>query len=141
MIVLDTNVLSELMKPQGSKEVKAWVKAQPRHNLFITTITQAEVLYGIAILPVGTRRQLLQDTTQAMLREDFLDKILSFDSESAHYFAIIASHRRGQGKPISQFDAQIAAVCRTHQAILATRNINDFTDCQIELVNPWRSTQ
>jgi toxin FitB len=139
MIVLDTNVLSELMKPQGSQAVKAWVKAQPRNSLFITTITQAEILYGIAILPIGAKRQILQDSTQAMLREDFLDKILFFDSQSANYFAIIASHRRGQGKPICQFDAQIAAICRTHQATLATRNVDDFTDCQIEVINPWES--
>ena len=139
MIILDTNALSELMKPQGSSTVKAWVKAQSRNQLFITTITQAEILYGIAILPVGTRKQILQDTAHAMFREDFLDKILPFDQAAAEHFAILASDRREQGKPISQFDAQIAAICRTYQATLATRNANDFGGCHIKVINPWNS--
>lgn len=72
-----------------------------------------------------------------MFTEDFKEKILDFDTTSAYYYAIIASERRQEGKPISQFDAQIASICRTHKAILATRNVNDFINCQIEIVNPW----
>jgi toxin FitB len=139
MIILDTNVLSELMKLKGSATVKAWVKAQSRDNLFITTITQAEILYGIAILPEGAKKQLLYNTTQAMFTEDFAGKTLPFCQASAECFALVAAHRRSQGKPISQFDAQIAAICRTHQATIATRNVNDFTDCHISVTNPWES--
>jgi predicted nucleic acid-binding protein len=100
---------------------------------------EAEILYGIAILPAGAKRQLLHDTAQAMFTEDFASKILPFCQESAEQFAIVAAHRRNQGKPISQLDAQIAAICRTHQATIATRNVNDFTDCHISVTNPWDS--
>lgn len=110
---------------------------ESRSSLYITTITQAEILYGIAILPDGTRQQRLQNLAQAMFQEDFLNKILPFSQEAAQYFAIIASDRKGQGKPISQFDAQIAAICRSHQATLATRNTDDFADCGIDIINPW----
>ncbi|KPQ35353.1 MAG: toxin-antitoxin system VapC family toxin component [Phormidesmis priestleyi Ana] len=137
MIILDTNVLSELMNLQGSVTVKAWIKSQSRDSLFVTTITQAEVLYGIALLPEGNRRQRLFAAAQAMFKEDFADKIMPFCQKSAEQFAIVASHRRRQGNPISQFDAQIAAICHTHQATIATRNVKDFIDCHINLINPW----
>jgi toxin FitB len=139
MIVLDTNVLSELMKPQGSPIVKSWVRTQPRDLLFITTVTQAEILYGIAILPEGNRKQRLHEAAQTMFREDFQSKILPFISGAAEHFATIAADRRKQGNPISQFDAQIAAICRIHQATIATRNVDDFVNCQVEIINPWES--
>lgn len=135
--VLDTNVLSELMKPQGSRKVKNWVAIQPRENLFITTITQAEILYGIAILPNGKRSQALRETAQAMFIEEFVGKILAFEQISAVCFAEIAANRKKIGKPISQADAQIAAICLANGAAIATRNIDDFIDCQIMLINPW----
>ena len=137
MFILDTNVVSELMKPVVSAAVETWCASQSRDSLYITTITQAEILYGIAILPDGKRQQRLQNLAQAMFQEDFLNKILPFSQEAAQYFAIIASDRKGQGKPISQFDAQIAAICRSHQATLATRNTDDFADCGIDIINPW----
>jgi toxin FitB len=136
-IVLDTNVLSELMKPQGLRTVKNWVAMQPRENLFITSITQAEILYGIAILPDGKRSQTLRETAQAMFIEDFEGQILAFEERAAVCFAQIAAHRRQIGKPISQADAQIAAICLANNAGIATRNIDDFQDCQIAIVNPW----
>lgn len=137
MFILDTNVVSELMKPVVSVAVETWCASQSRSSLYISTITQAEILYGIAILPDGTRQQRLQNLAQAMFQEDFLNKILPFSQEAAQYFAIIASDRKGQGKPISQFDAQIAAICRSHKATLATRNTDDFADCGIDIINPW----
>lgn len=136
-IVLDTNVLSELMKPQGSIAVKNWVAAQPRADLFTTSITQAEILYGIGILPDGKRSQALKAAAQAMFREDFSGQILNFEATAAECFAEIAAHRRKTGKPISQMDAQIAAICLANNAKIATRNVDDFQDCQIEIVNPW----
>lgn len=126
------------MKPVVSVAVKTWCASQSRSSLYISTITQAEILYGIAILPDGTRQQRLQNLAQIMFQEDFLNKILSFSQEAAQYFAIIASDRKGQGKPISQFDAQIAAICRSHQATLVTRNTDDFADCGIDIINPWQ---
>lgn len=139
MLILDTNILSELMKPQGSTIVKAWVKKQLRNQLFITSITKAEILYGIAILPNGKRQQLLQEKAQAMFKQDFLNHILPFDEKASDYFALISRIRKEKGKPISQFDAQIAGICRSHQAILITRNVDDFLHCGVEIINPWDS--
>jgi predicted nucleic acid-binding protein len=136
-IILDTNVISELMNLQGSTIVKNWVATQPRKNLFITTITQAEILYGIAILPDGKRSQALKETAQAMFIEEFVDKILGFDEKAAICFAEIAANRKKIGKPISQADAQIAAICLANNAEIATRNVDDFIECQIQIINPW----
>ncbi|MGB3189595.1 MAG: type II toxin-antitoxin system VapC family toxin [Limnoraphis sp.] len=137
MIVLDTNVLSELMHPKGSSVVRQWVAAQPITNLFTTTITQAEILYGIALLPAGKRQTELSQAAQLMFAEDFSERILSFDQAAAIAFARIAAERRRIGKPISQADAQIASICSTHQATLATRNVSDFEGCGIAIINPW----
>lgn len=139
MIILDTNVVSELMNPQGSQTVKAWANLQPRERFFTTTITQAEILHGIAILPEGNRKQQLQTAAQIVFNQEFLNHILGFDSGSAEHFASISADRRRQGNPISQFDAQIAAICRTHQAAIATRNVDDFSDCGIAITNPWEA--
>lgn len=136
-IVLDTNVLSELMKPQGLITVKSWVGAQAREDLYITSITKAEILYGIAILPDGKRSRTLKATAEAMFSEDFAGKMLDFDSRAAGFFAEIAAHRKQIGKPLAQADGQIAAICLANNATLATRNVDDFLDCQIEIVNPW----
>ena len=137
MFILDTNVISELMNPQGSQTVKSWVNSQSRARLFTTTITQAEILYGIAILPEGDRKHRLQQAAHMVFNEEFLNQLLVFDSESAKNFARLSTDRRRQGNPISQFDAQIAAICRTHQAAIVTRNVDDFLNCQIEVINPW----
>jgi toxin FitB len=137
MLILDTNVLSELMNPQGSQTVKSWVNSQSRESLFTTTITKAEILYGIAILPEGNRKQRLQDAAHIVFNEEFLNQLLVFDSESAENFASLSTDRRRQGNPISQFDAQIAAICRTHRAAIVTRNVDDFLNCQVEIINPW----
>ena len=137
MLILDTNVISELMNPQGSQTVKSWVNSQLRERLFTTTITQAEILYGIAILPEGNRKQRLQDAAHIIFNEELVNQLLVFDSESAENFASLSTDRKKQGNPISQFDAQIAAICRTHQAAIVTRNVDDFLKCQIEIINPW----
>jgi predicted nucleic acid-binding protein len=137
MIVLDTNVLSELMKRKGSKVVRNWAAQQPLMSLFTTTITQAEILYGIAILPEGKRRNELTDAANLMFAEDFSRRVLPFDEAAAIAFATIAAQRRANGNPISQADAQIAAICYTRQATIATRNVSDFTGCGISIINPW----
>lgn len=139
MIVLDTNVLSELMNPKGSRVVYRWVANQSIMSLFTTTVTQAEVLYGIALLPNGQRRDALAQAAQQMFEEDFSRRILSFDSAAAAAFAQVAATRRQIGSPISQLDAQIAGICLSRGAQLATRNVSDFQECGIAMINPWNS--
>lgn len=137
MIVLDTNVLSELMKSQPDKSVMRWVGKHYAASLFITSMTQAEILYGLEILPAGKRRTALKVAATSMFEQDFFKRILPFDTNAAQLFATIAIQRRKMGLPISQIDAQIAAIVLSHNATLATRNTKDFKECGINLINPW----
>lgn len=137
MIILDTNVLSELMKSQPDKSVVLWFGKYQAPSLFITTLTQAEILYGLEILPAGKRRTALKKAANLMFELDFTGRILPFDTDAAQLFATIAAKRRKIGRPISQIDAQIAAIARCHNATLATRNVDDFRECGIDIVNPW----
>ncbi len=137
MIVLDTNVLSELMKASPSTNVLDWTASQPALSLFTTTITQAEILYGVRLLPTGRRREALADAVAGMFDEDFSGRVLSFDGPAAHAYAVIATERKQAGRPIAQFDAQIAAIARTRGAAIATRNISDFEACGVDIVDPW----
>lgn len=137
MILLDTNVFSELMRPTPSAKVVAWIEARPRSWLGITAITQAEILYGIELLPKGRRKSGLLAAAQTMFSEDLRDRVFPFNSDAAYAFAKISAARHRQGKPISQLDAQIAAIVQTLGAELATRNVTDFEGCEIKLLNPW----
>jgi predicted nucleic acid-binding protein len=137
VIVLDTNVLSEALRPVPEPLVLDWLSNQPRASLFITTVTRAEILYGFRILTDGKRRRRLWDAAMKILDEDFADQILSFDSEAADVFADIAASKRAAGKPISQFDAMIVAMARSRGASIATRNAKDFNDCGVDVINPW----
>jgi toxin FitB len=139
MIVLDTNVLSELMRPKPSTQVVAWVALQPAAELFTTAITEAEIFYGIELLAKGKRRDNLLAAAEEMFTEDFAGRILGFESEAARRFAEIAARRRALGRPISQADAQIAATTQAHGARLATGNGPDFADCNIVVIDPWRT--
>lgn len=138
MIVLDTNIVSELMRSQPDESVLRWIGTYRATNLFITALTQAEILYGLELLPEGKRRTDLKQAAQSMFDLDFARRILPFDSDSAQQFAIIAATRRAIGRPISQIDAQIAAIALSQNATLATRNVSDFKQCGIEIVNPWK---
>ena len=133
MIILDTNILSELMKLQPDKSVMPWFKKHQTTGLFTTTLTQAEILYGLEILPAGRRKNALKQAAKSMFELDFAVRILSFDTDAAKSFATIAAKRRTIGRPISQIDAQIAAIARSHHAILATRNTGDFEECNVAL--------
>jgi len=137
MIVLDTNVLSEALRPVPESSVLAWLADQPRASLFTTAVTRGEILYGIRLLSDGKRRQGLWDAANKIFDEDFAGHVLSFDSDAADMYAEIAASRRIEGKPISQFDAMIASMARSRGAFLATRNVKDFDNCGIEVVNPW----
>ena len=137
MILLDTNILSELMRPVPEPAVETWVGAQPAAGLFISAITEAELRYGLALLPDGQRRRRLLAQAEAMLAEDFAGRILPFDSAAAAAYAPIAAGWRLAGRPISQADAQIAAIAASRGAAIATRNVVDFDGCGIALLDPW----
>lgn len=137
MIVLDTNVLSELMRPAPSTRVVKWAAKQPARELFTTSITEAEIFYGIELLTKGKRRAALHAAAEAMFTDDFGGRVLGFDSIAARAFAIIAARRRSLGKPISHPDAQIAAIAQLYGAALATRDVADFEGCNIKVIDPW----
>lgn len=138
MIVLDTNVISEMLRPAPDARVSAWLAAQHGPEVYLTAICEAELKYGVAVLPEGRRRDALTNAVEAILAQEFAGRILAFDSAAAAAYAQIAAARRASGRPVSQFDAQIAAIARTHRAMLATRNTADFEGCGVELVDPWR---
>lgn len=137
MIILDTNVLSEMLAPAPSPVVERWLAAQSPASVFTTTVTKAEILYGIGILPEGKRKQALAAAIGAIFSEDFAGRVLPFDEAASDHYARLAAHRRHIGRPISQFDAQIAAIAASRGAELATRNVPDFEETGIKIVNPW----
>jgi toxin FitB len=139
MIVLDTNVLSELMRPEPHPGIIRWVAQFPSSSLFTTAVTQSELLYGLELMPEGKRRAILAAGAEEMFGRVLLGRILPFDSDAARLFAVVAAGRRKSGRPMSQPDGQIAAIARSHDATLATRNIRDFENCGIPVVNPWQS--
>jgi toxin FitB len=136
MIVLDTNVVSELMRPEPTPQVADWVRDRDRHELRTTAITLAEVRYGIARLPDGRRKQVLLAAADDIFRA-FEDQVLPVDVAAAEQSAVIAHNRERAGRPISGFDALIAAICRSRGAALATRNLSDFDGTGIEIIDPW----
>ena len=138
MIVLDTNILSELMRPKPTSRVTDWVASRPSVEFFTTTITRAEILYGLALLPAGKRREALNDVARDIFNQDLAGRVLPFDSAAADVYAEIAAGRRRGGRAISQFDAQIAAIALSRGADLATRNASDFEDLGLRVHNPWK---
>jgi predicted nucleic acid-binding protein len=137
MILLDTNVISEMMKENPNPAVAAWFKKQQNAELFITTLSVAEIGYGISLLPEGKRKQRLDDAANLMFKTLFADKIVAFDYEAARHYAWVQTARKTAGKTISVIDAELAAICKGTASALATRNIKDFTDLKLELINPW----
>ncbi len=137
MIVLDTNVLSEALRPAPSARVMRWLSEQAARELFLSTITEAETLYGAALLTRGRRQAALRAAVAAILAEDFAGRLLPFDSAAAQAFAEISVERRRKRRPIRHADAQIAAIARCRGAALATRNLPDFAGCGIRLIDPW----
>ena len=137
MIILDTNVLSELLRPAPARQVERWLSAQDGAKVYFTAVGEAELRHGVAILPAGKRRNALTTAIEGLLDEDFRDRVLPFDRAAARAYATIAAARRAAGRPISQFDCQIAAIARAHKATVATRNTIDYEGCGVELVDPW----
>ena len=139
MIVLDTNVVSEWMRPAPSVVVIEWVTRQIPTDLYLSTITEAEMRFGAELLPTGRRRDRLLTAIEVTLADDFAGRILPFDSAAAQAYAGIAAYRRAAGRPIRESDCQIAAIALSRGASVATRNVKDFEDCGVHVINPWQS--
>ena len=137
MFVLDTNVVSELMREAPASTVRAWLDAQLTSALFITAITEAEIRTGIAVLPDGERQRGLNAAAERAFGVLFAERILPFDSDAAQAYAAITVARRVAGHPISQADCQIAAIARSRGASVVTRDVDDFEGSGVEVVNPW----
>ena len=135
-IVVDTNVTSELMRPAPATRVREWVLATSPGDLFTTAITLAEIRYGIERLPAGKRKDQFRQTADEIF-ESFASRVLPFDAAAAARYASIVDSREKSGQPIDGFDAQIASICKTNNAKLATRNTDDFKKTGVELINPW----
>ena len=136
-VLLDTNVVSELLRPLPDRAVESWVAARPAAKLHFSTVGEPELRYGVAILPAGRRRDALALAIEAILREDFEGRILPFDSDAADEYAEIASARRAAGRTVASADCQIAAIARSRGMAVATRNVRDFGDIGVEVVDPW----
>ena len=134
MIVLDTNIVSALMA--GGDEIDPWLARVPRHEIYMTVMTRAEIRYGLARLPVGRRRSDLIARADALFHETW-DRILTFEARAADRYGELVASRQAIGRPLSVPDGIIASITWVHHAILATRNIRDFDECGIEVVNPY----
>lgn len=139
MIVLDTNVVSEALRPAPSSHVQAWVEARLQVPLYVTTVSQAEMLLGARLLPSGKRRARLESAIDAMFEVEFRERVLTFDTAAARMFATIVADRQRLGRPIGYMDAQIAAIARSNGASVATRDVEGFADCGITVIDPWQA--
>lgn len=139
MILIDTNVVSELMRPDPAPAVLDWFAGRAASDLFLSAISEAELRAGAAYLPAGRRRDGLVAAIDAMVAEDFGGRILPFDSAAAKFYAIIAAARRAAGRPIAEADCQIAAIARARGMAVATRNVADFLGCGMEIIDPWKT--
>ena len=137
MIILDTNVVSEFMTSPPADPVLNWLNAQDTTLLYLSTITIAEIGFGLSVMPAGKRRRLLSERFEQFVATAFDQRILSFDEDAARIYGEILCHRREIGPPMSTLDGQIAAIARSRDFGVATRNVKDFEECQIVLVNPF----
>jgi predicted nucleic acid-binding protein len=139
MILLDTNVISEIIKPSPSPAVISWLNEQDSATLYLSAIVLAEIGYGVEALPDGKRKQALSAAVETFVDRAFADRILAFDRDAAKLYGTLMADRRRAGQPLSAPDGQIAATASSHGFQLATRNIRDFTNCGLVLVNPFES--
>ncbi len=137
MIILDTNIISEIMRQLPNEKVLAWLDKQEATDLFITAITIAEISYGLHVLPEGNRRSALEGSFNKAINEAFNNRVLTFDKAAGYHYGEIMSYRKSLGRPLGVCDGQIAAIARIHGFSLTTRNIKDFSDCHLELINPF----
>ena len=137
MILLDTNVVSEVMAPKPKESVLDWLNSQRTEALYLSTITIAEISYGLHVLPAGKRRQMLEGRFDLFIGSGFAQRVLSFDERAARLYGELMSQRRKLGRPMSILDGQIAAIARANRFAVATRNVRDFERCGLEIVNPF----
>ncbi|MGZ9156698.1 MAG: PIN domain-containing protein [Candidatus Binatia bacterium] len=141
MIILDTNVLSALMRTAPEAAVVAWLDRQPAESVWITSITLFEARLGLALLPSGRRRQTLESAFDCLLLEDLENRVLDFDSAAATEAASLAAARQKSGRQVDMRDTQIAGIALARRATLATRNIRHFADLKISIIDPWMGPQ
>ena len=137
MIVLDTNVISEVMKPSPSAFVLDWLNQENSERLYLTSVSLGEIEYGLRILPEGHRRRELQDRFRRFVASAFALRVLGYDEQAAQFYGEVMAARRALGRPMSALDGQIAAIAKAHGAAVATRNIRDFEHCGVELMDPF----
>lgn len=139
MIILDTNVLSALMRTAPETAVVRWLDQQPAESIWITSITLFESRLGLALLPKGRRRQALELAFDRLLEEDLENRVLDFDSVAATEAAALAAVRQKAGRPVDMRDTQIAGIALARRATLATRNVRHFQDLSVTVVDPWET--
>ena len=139
MIVVDTNVISELLRSAPHQGVFSWWNSQISGDLYVTVITEAELRYGVAILPSGRRKRDLLVGIEYMLTDYFDGRVLSLDVPAAREYARMLAHRRSVGRSLPMQDGMIAAIAYSNGATVATRNVSDFADCGVPVINPWES--
>ncbi|MEA2602536.1 MAG: toxin FitB [Acidobacteriota bacterium] len=139
MIIVDTNVVAEMMKPSPDLSVVSWLNDQESAALFLTTVTIGEIGYGLEILPQGKRRLHLEQGFERVIAEAFTGRVLVFDEEAARYYGVVMGRRRAISRPLSIQDGQIASIARAKGFVVATRNVRDFVECGVEVVNPFES--
>lgn len=137
MLVLDTNILSAMMSAEPVRKVADWLLDQPSEDLFTAAVCQAEILSGIAILPNGRRRAVLEEAARAMFADDFHGRVLPFDTEAAAAYAEVFADRRKVGRPAGTVDLMLAAIARVREASVVTRNVADFEGVGLTIINPW----
>ena len=138
MIVLDTNVLSALMRQKPEALVVTWLDRQPAESVWITSVTLFEARFGLALLPKGKRRQALEAAFERLLKDDLEDRVLDFDGAAAGAAAILAAERQKRGRPVDMRDTQIAGIALARKATLSTGNVRHFDDLELKVVNPFR---
>lgn len=141
MIILDTNMISEVMRPTPEPRVMAWLRKPPLRTLAVSAVTLAEIRYGLGRLPEGKRRFDLEERFRAFIARGFQDRILAFDAAAAEAYSAIVINREKAGRPIEAFDAMIAAIARVNSASIATRDVGGFEGCGVEIINPWHEEQ
>jgi predicted nucleic acid-binding protein len=139
MIIIDTNIISETFRPVPDRTVADWLRRQPLSEVFVTSVNKAELLTGLALMSDGKRKQALADAIERFFEESLMTPVLGFEEAAAIQYARIFSHRRKSGRPISEMDCEIAAIALTHGYSVATRNVWDFDNCGVEIINPWES--
>ena len=138
MIILDTSVVAEMMRASPAQEVVSWLNDQDAATLFLTTITIGEIGYGLEMLPRGERRLQLEQGFERVIAEAFAGRILFFDEEAARHYGMVMGRRKEIGRPLGVSHGQIAAIARAKGAAVATRNVGDFDECGVEIVNPFK---